>query len=523
MIEFLFQPDSVTYLALFVLTLAILGYLLSIKEKSKATWWMAALVTGFSLYWLHVFLLASLSPEILSVPFYYKIVTSIILLANGFAFFPFMMFAYYFMENPFPKEASIVKWVFGVLVTINICVLIYGIFSDYYSGSPGILNMVIATAVTAQGVAVLIRKYFQAKKKEYHQLKSAYRNYGLISIVMVLYLGSFVVQSYTPFQIPHFYLVVNTLLLLFTFGLTLIYINYSSELTSFQIKLIGLSLVTIIALFSVGPQVIFSEERLASFQPEIEPNQSIYFIADNSGGYETEIRMSGFTPVELGVNLNLADDEAVKVGLPFKFSFANQQWDSVHVSPNGIITFGDPIYLDYDPVFSNTFFYNALPKIAPLYYDFDPSVNGGVFLNSDSSKAIITWNNVPSHEIGNDSNTIQLVLHKKGNIEFNYGAINLDSVFDRVMRGLIPGEITGLKSQQSPSEVLQAGQYWFENLQIEYRRNLDPIFRSFIKFLLVFTAFVLVIFPFFYRNSLINAVFKSLMQQRLHGALRFVE
>jgi photosystem II stability/assembly factor-like uncharacterized protein len=161
----------------------------------------------------------------------------------------------------------------------------------------------------------------------------------------------------------------------------------------------------------------------------------------SQNGYRGSLISSRFE-TDLGMRLNLADNDSVEVPLPFSFRFYGVAYTSVFVGSNGNVTFGRRDAIPSPNLFS---FAARSPRIAPLWDDFDPSTappGGGVFVRSEANRAVITWNNVPEAR-QTDSNTFQLVLISNQTVLINYG-----DVYDPVgLIGLSPG-------QKTPDDVI---------------------------------------------------------------------
>ena len=148
-------------------------------------------------------------------------------------------------------------------------------------------------------------------------------------------------------------------------------------------------------------------------------NQTFRFTPNSSNGYDVSNIAFNFD-ANFGSNLNLGDDTNATVAIPFTFNYYSGSWTDIHVSANGIVSFG----ADINPsgFFSNTDFLSTLPKIAAYFMDLDPSSSGGVFAKAESNKLTLTWNQVPAFGT-TDLNTIQLVLHDDGTFDVTFNGI----------------------------------------------------------------------------------------------------
>lgn len=159
-------------------------------------------------------------------------------------------------------------------------------------------------------------------------------------------------------------------------------------------------------------------------------------LIPRQGGYRIALEPARFES-DLGMRLELRDNDAVEVALPFSFQFFGQAYASVFVGSNGYVTFGRRDVLRTP---SLSLFASRSPRIAPSWDDYDPTAapeGGGVFVRLEATQAVITWKQVPQVR-QNDSNTFQLVLRSNHTILITYnGVTNPDGFI-----GLSPGNMT---------------------------------------------------------------------------------
>ena len=124
-----------------------------------------------------------------------------------------------------------------------------------------------------------------------------------------------------------------------------------------------------------------------------------------------------------GTEVSLGDDEAVDVTLPLNFSFYGETQNSVKISSNGYLTFGN----------DGTSYYNyAIPRsygvnnfIAPFWDDLNPNSGGSIYYYHDAveDRFIVQYQDVPRYEV-EGSLTFQTILHADGSIVFQYEDLN---------------------------------------------------------------------------------------------------
>ncbi|MEO0849486.1 MAG: carbohydrate-binding protein, partial [Cyanobacteria bacterium J06648_1] len=138
---------------------------------------------------------------------------------------------------------------------------------------------------------------------------------------------------------------------------------------------------------------------------------------------------------DVGTELNLGDDEAASVALPFSFDFYGEANDTVNISSNGYLTFDD-ILTDYDyqnnPITSS---YNLSNFIAPFWDDLNPGYSGSIYHHYDAeqNRFIVQYQDIARYEV-EDGLTFQTILNADGSIVYQYN--NLDAAVDSATVGL---------------------------------------------------------------------------------------
>ncbi|MFM7252619.1 MAG: putative Ig domain-containing protein, partial [Ilumatobacteraceae bacterium] len=129
-----------------------------------------------------------------------------------------------------------------------------------------------------------------------------------------------------------------------------------------------------------------------------------------------------------GSTLSMSDDSSSTVVLPFTFTYYGEQFNSVVVGSNGLITFGSG---------ATAYTNGSIPVIgAPdglisaMWDDLNPGVGGTVSTKTVGSAPnrtfVVSWVNVPHYSVAGSAVTFQAALDEAtGAVQFNY----LDSVF----------------------------------------------------------------------------------------------
>ena len=169
--------------------------------------------------------------------------------------------------------------------------------------------------------------------------------------------------------------------------------------------------------------------------------KTLVFTPDGSGGYSRSIN-----PVLW--EADVGDDVSVRARVAFRnfrFEFSGQRWDSFHISPRGVLTFGSP-YIDsywatqrFSTMRQLAAPLSDRPTISVLYKPLLLRHGIGPFVSYRPDRVVVTWlareplfyvDGVPPRE----PSRFQAVLGADGSIRFNY----LDVAFGDGVVGLFP-------------------------------------------------------------------------------------
>lgn len=204
---------------------------------------------------------------------------------------------------------------------------------------------------------------------------------GLINLGRALYA--------VPPAVFHVSTSVGILLTQFMFAL--VYLNAIPAITSFQLRLVGSVLVTVLAVFgAVGWAMTPPHANV--YRPHLVDRQTLRFTPNAAGGYDvitvpfhfdTDLGSAvAWKPLEPGAKLW----ERV-AGLTFTFPFYGKTVHELWVLQSGAVSMETP--LDYPGMESH---YAATPAIFPLFVPLKgDTAEAGVFASQAADRLTITW------------------------------------------------------------------------------------------------------------------------------------
>lgn len=271
------QPTSVAVLAEFILGTVLTIYILSIKKKSKDTWLFLAFVSASTIYYLIAFFYFSDEG-------FNNVSTLWWVHQVGLALFQLSIlpFAYYFKTNPFPKESNVV-FIVSALVTGAILIFVP-------PEIPLIWNFYFFVAVWFTNV--FIRKAIVEQKRADHDEKNTGSTKASNLVKVFFYPANRTVKAFRAFALwgllicfiwidvnlmgmgvipqPVWHPIHHTLILISIVWLVINYMNYASEMITFQVKLVALSLCVTLLLLGIMGFLLFHNSVTATQSPDLK-------------------------------------------------------------------------------------------------------------------------------------------------------------------------------------------------------------------------------------------------------------
>ena len=409
-------------------------------------------------------------------------------------------FSYSFLENLHPREGRVV---FALAVFSSMAISIYIGLQVLFNGEgyyvPRTIVDLIYPLEIIWATTVFLRKWHKSREHRRVYLYFA----GLHALLFLPALTNYLALTGVISHQLHVY-VYDSIICLYPPTFSMLYIRFASKRLSVGIKLVGASLITVLAglglvgVFLQDPAALQRDSGLVPPQ-----HQSIVFEpGTDDAAYQVSSRPFRYTSAH-GTSLTMDDRENKVLPLAFSFPFFDASWDTVYVSDNGVVTFGAPPCL----AATTRCFYSDRPTIAPLYADFDPARGKGVFYRSDAEQLVITWLRMPIREMRNGRATVQLTLHRSGVITFTYG--DVDVVLQDALRGVHPGgdaSVTRLSLASALPLTLSASQALAEDYALTYRRFAGHSARWLYMAIIFFTLVIPAVFLLIARISVLTPV-----------------
>jgi signal transduction histidine kinase len=300
-------------------------------------------------------------------------------------------------------------------------------------------------------------------------------------------------------------------ILLTQFLFALVYLNAIPEMTSFQVRLVGIALVMVLAVFGAVGWVA-TPPYAAAYRPALADRQTLRFTPNASGGYDVAPVAFHFD-ADLGSPLDFqplqpgnAPWEAV-ADITFPFPFYGQTAHTLWVMRSGLISMDAPArYPDME------YHYATTPAIFPLFVPLESEV-GGVFARQEAGRLTITWHQMRTIYSQPGRFTFQAVLYADGVFEITTNGLpNLPyqpdaSPFANVwVMGALPGRAGETPALVNFAQVpLQGGPAGLvQDHYLEFRGYLHRLLLPLAVLIVGSSLFVIVGFPMAFYVSLIR-------------------
>lgn len=520
------NEESISWLSLVILNTSVIAYLSFLRPKN-----MQLLLILFAFGFLDFFYITTFL-QVLGI---HNATTDFIIRRYNLLFPTIGMslliqFAYFFPEqkNSENRERKIFL-LFSILSTFASLIISIQSFVDfwhenldfYYIGQLSIILILLLLFIGA------IIKRGLGYKKEGNSFAAKSILSFLLPFLFVVFVIIIEILYNLDFVSELFETSADSFGLLgFHIAFVLIYINHAKQPTSFMVKIVGFTLVTILFVMGNLGNVFlpFFKESYKVKLP-IESNSSLEFIYNSHKSYNIQSTALKLDP-DLGdeVVFTRIGKISEPIDLPFNFYFFGKKYSSFQI-------YRDPfISLETD---ANNFNFPLLVKqpivcgLCFLHPVID-SLKGNVFYKISENQLVVTWKEleyIPSLKV-KDKLSVQIKLTSSGDVYLSYLQIPEYQVFPQEiwstnfdLIGLLPGygysptmidfreEIPKSYNEKQPLVA-----YFYYDAKAFIHDRMFPLF-----LISIFVSiYIILLFPIMFSHSLISPL------NRLMGGIREV-
>jgi len=427
-----------------------------------------------------------------------------------------------------------------LLYEIVLAVQMYASLAErVYSRHPQIANLLWA-ATPLYILGVFIRQTGRADgsdrsiwvklRRPANRHSRAARNFALVSLIFVGSGALTILHQWALINITAVRSVTSLGVLLTLLVITLAYLNYRPEQTSFQVRLVAITLAFFLGVLSVVGQVTTPAFSAAYHDTRrLNLPQTLQFSPNAQGGYDIHAHSNQYQN-ELGEPF-LFEGETTLIAcdclpLEFEFPFYGRSWAEVHITRRGIVTFDGPP----DPTFGAEI--PAFDRPAIYLTGSDTWAAGGIetYAWSTPTGLALTWLKNPQPGDTHTPGAFQLHLYPTGVFELTFAALPPVQAYEvqygwqaNQLLGAVPGTSATPEqvhfNRDLPISGGAAGV--IETYDLNYRATLHHYLTPLFWLTLVSTGLVIGGLPLALRGNLIKPL-KSLLtgvHKMKHGDL----
>lgn len=421
MFQLYLTPASITYLTVFILSLAITLFLLNrLRSQRSASLFF---LTGFFAPMTVFTGLLIFNASFLPFPRLLTVYSENAALGLGLA--SLNAFAYNFPQR-YPQH----KWEMHVVVALSLSYFFWevGFMVFRYTSLLGQGDVFIRPPLVAYSIPIIIlfapiaflrqtlaadprpiswwRKLWKPEGKE----ARGARNFALILVVPVM-LGVVNALVFFGVSLMVIHAIVSSGILLMFWLIANNYVNFIPGSVGVASRLSILTLTLFLALLgTLG--LLIAPPYVASYQPALPDHQTLRFTPNPAGGYDV-------SEVEFHFENALGEKDSSQV--EFSFPFFGETYTEIHISNAGAIGLGQP-----SPLNNLQAPFIRSPSIFPLLISLESNSadsDSGLYVRRESEQLIITWNRLLASSQPETRYTFQTILYADGTFDFNYNGL----------------------------------------------------------------------------------------------------
>lgn len=410
---------GLSYLIQTLLALTITGYLVTRCIRHRGQQLHTLLFTGFFGGLTLLFALLWLEATFLTTIRLYALLAQAVVLCLSLVLF--QQFAYHFPTPALPRREA--RFILGLSSLYTLAETGYALYRTWLIGTQGhlVYRPDWADYAIVSGwlwaLVVLLRQTRRAAPPA----KGPARAFTLVATLPVLLSSLMLLRTFHLISEANYSLLLSTSLVGAMATLAVVYINALPEITSFMVKLTGLTLTALLMVLGCVGWII-TPPFAASYRPPLPAQQTLRFTPNAAGGYDVEPVPYHFE-MPLGRDLELSDNPKV-TGRPasawvdFDFTFYGQRYSQVYVTHDGALAWGREVsYRDH------LYYYGHAPLIFALLVDLVPDAGGGVYVYPTADRLTVTWYRIPAYSWPDLTFTFQVQLSTTGVFEITYAEV----------------------------------------------------------------------------------------------------
>lgn len=289
-------------------------------------------------------------------------------------------------------------------------------------------------------------------------------------------------------------------------GFAIIYLDQLAETTSFIIKLLGITLMTTLAILGMAGWAIVPAYAQV-YHPHLPEHRTLRFTPNAQGGYDVHEVPFYF---EDATGDPLFEDESfnpMAMPVEFTFPFYGKVYDRVYLSTYGAIVVGkEAFFADL-----NYRYGGPVPAIFPLLIDLNTD---NLLVNRQPDRLVVTWYQKPATNFPDQVFTFQAVLYTDGTFDLTYGDLpdhltylpNNDPAASPWVIGATPGQLTQEVQRVDFNRLPVSGDSRgiVQDYQLDFRQHLHQMLLPLAYMIFISSVMFIIGFPILLRSTLVR-------------------
>ena len=316
--------------------------------------------------------------------------------------------------------------------------------------------------------------------------------------------------------------------LLIVSSFTLVYLNYVPEQSSFRVKVVGITLTTMLSILC-GISWLVGGAYIDNYSsPHTLPDHTAVRFSPNPTGHYLSEPISYQFASDLGERV---DKNTFALDLPFSFPFYGKYYETIYPRRSGVVGFDHPpVWSDIQHRFGpQPTLFIVTAALIEQQLEEGEGAPSGLYFSQEAHRVIVTWHKLVSAFDPAAEYSFQLRLTDTGTIEMAFENVPDDlrpDIFRAhvtpMMMGIVPGldgrQVAPVRFADGPYLTTASGDGLMEVHRLDFLKYLNQVYAPIAYFTVATCLIIFIVFPWFFRINLDRP-----LKQLIHGVQQVMD